>query len=115
VHHGAEADGGQIGQLGVVFLLNVLLKLSIGVLKTCPDVVDGIGPDAVFQTVFPVVVTGCNGRVILIHQHGLDAGGAQFYAKDGLACDNGFADGCGIHIMVPPEIVVSQINIMFLL
>ena len=55
VHHGAEADGGQRLNLAVVLLLHILAELSIAVLESVPYGLGRVGPETIYQLVFPLV------------------------------------------------------------
>ena len=55
VHHGAEADGCQGLDLAVVLLLYVLAQFGIAVLQTVPYSLGRVGPQTIYQLVFPLV------------------------------------------------------------
>ena len=55
MHHGAEADGGQRLNLAVVLLLNILAELSVAVLESVPYSLGRVGPETIYQLVFPLV------------------------------------------------------------
>ena len=54
VHHGAEADGAQGLERGVVLLQHLIAEVAIARLHACPDIFEAVGPDAVFVAVFPL-------------------------------------------------------------
>ena len=77
VHHGAESHSSQFCNDNAVFFLYVLCHLCVAVLKPCPDILQGIGPDIIFQTVFPVMAAGCNGGIIFPDEHCFNTGGTK--------------------------------------
>ena len=81
MHHGAEAHGAKLLHLNVILLLHILCHLPVAVLKSAPDILQCIRPDPVLQPVLPVMGPGCDGRIVLIHQHRLDPGGTKLDSK----------------------------------
>ena len=90
VHHGAEADGANGLERGVVLLKNLAAELPIAVLQACPNIFEAVCPDAVFVSVFPLMASRCDRRMILADQHRLDASRAELDAKNGLSAFNCF-------------------------
>ena len=85
VHHGRETDGGQRLYLAVVLLLHILAQFSVAVLQTVPYGLGGVSPKSVYQLVFPLVRTLCNGLVVLIDEDGLDSCGTKLDSQYGFA------------------------------
>ena len=81
VHHGRNSDGTYGGQRHTVPRLHVLLKLCKTVLNTFPDVLQSIRPDTFHQPVLPVMASGGNWLLVLIHQHRLDPCRSQLYSQ----------------------------------
>ncbi len=94
VHHGADAYGSKTFNLYIVGSLDVGPQIGIAVLQTVPDGLDAVGPQTVDKLVFPFVTPLGYGVVILIDEHGLDAGRPEFDAENGFALLNG---GFGVH------------------
>ena len=84
VHHGADARSGQLLQGDAVLCLHLCLQGCIATLQAFVNVLQAIGPDAVFQPVFPVVCAHGQGVALSVHQHGLDPRGAKLNAQHGL-------------------------------
>ena len=89
VHHGADADGGQLLQFNAVLALDVGTQLRVAVLQSCPNVVYAVSPQAVHKLVFPCVAALGYGFVFLVDEHGLDTGRAKLYAQHCLAGRDG--------------------------
>ena len=85
VHHGGNAHGAHGGKLYAVGFLYVLRQIRIAGAKPRPDFIVMIGPNAVFQAVFPIKTAGRKRQMLLVDQYGFDAGGAQLNAKKGAA------------------------------
>ena len=81
VHHGRNAQAAHGGQRGAVAGAHVGGQGGPGRLQPGPDGGFRIGPDAVFQPVFPGIVPLGQRGVVGAHQHRLDAGGAELDAK----------------------------------
>ena len=103
VHHRGDAQGGEVGQLHAVPALHIGLERGIGILNAGPDVVHVVGPHAVFQAVFPGVIAGGDGRVILADEHALDARGAELEAQHRAAGLNDRGDVVHIDSFFGPE------------
>ncbi len=101
VHHGAEADGANGLERGVVLLKNLVAELPIALLQACPNIFEAVGPDAVFVAVFPLMASRGDRRMILADQHRLDARRAELDAKSGLSALNCFLDVVLIHVLLP--------------
>ena len=84
VHHAGYADSSHAPQRFAVPLFHIPKQRGIARLKPLVDILHGIGPDAVFQSVFPIEASGSNGLVIPVDQHRLDAGGTELNAQDGV-------------------------------
>ena len=80
VHHTRKAKGSQLFQPHPVFRLHVLRKAPVAALQALPDVFQAVSPDIVLQAVLPVPVPLRHRLMALVHQHGLDPGGAEFQA-----------------------------------
>ena len=74
VHHGGNAHGGNI--------LPVLKTRHSG-LQALPDLLQAVGPHAVFKAGLPGVVTGGNRHMVFVNGNGLDPGGAQLQTQHG--------------------------------
>ena len=85
VHHGREADGGQCLNLAVVLLHHVLAQVGVAVLQAVPDGFGRVGPQTVDELVLPLVTPLGDGLVLLVDEHGLDAGGTKLYTENGFA------------------------------
>src|SRR5215510_6359134 len=57
MHHGAEANGADRFERGVVFFRYLVAKIPIAHLQARPNNVEAVGPDAVFISVFPLIAT----------------------------------------------------------
>jgi hypothetical protein len=55
VHHSGETNGGEGLDFTVVLLLDVLAEVGIAVLKTVPNGLGRVGPETVYQLIFPLV------------------------------------------------------------
>ncbi len=97
VHHAAEADGADGLERDVVLGSHVLGERSIALLQAGPDIVQAVGPDAVFVLVFPVVAARRNRRVIVADQHGLDTRRTELDAQRGFAALDGGLDVGLVH------------------
>ena len=75
MHHGGDAHG-----FGPQFSC-IRLQCFHGRPEARPGFLQGIGPDAVFQSALPGVVPGGHGAESPVHQGGFDAGGAQLHAQ----------------------------------
>ena len=95
VHHGADADGGEMLDLHVIALADIVAQVSVAVLQAEPDGFVAVGPKAVHELVFPLVAALCDRNVILVHQHRLDAGGTELDAEDGFS---GFDGSSCVHL-----------------
>jgi len=81
VHHGADADGAYSGKLRPVFFLYVFCQAAVAVLEPGPDILQGVGPHSVLQTVFPVMGSGSDGLIVLAGEHRFDPGGSELNAQ----------------------------------
>ena len=88
VHHGTESHGPQFCDDSTIFFFYILCHLGIAVLQSRPDILQGVCPDIMFQTVFPVVAAGRDGRVIFPNEHCFDTGGAEFDTQHCLSAFN---------------------------
>ncbi len=57
MHHGAEADGANGIERGIVLLKNLVAELLIAFLQACPNIFETVCPDAVFVSVFPLMAS----------------------------------------------------------
>ncbi len=85
VHHGADADGGEMLDLDVVAGLHVGAEGGVAVLQAEPEGFLAVGPETVHELVFPLMGALGDGIVVLIDQDGLDAGGSELDAQDGFS------------------------------
>ena len=83
VHHGGNAQRPHPGKRRAGFGLPVRRQRGEGGAHARLHLFQMIGPPAVLQPVLPVVCAAGQRRARAVHQHRLDAGGAQFQAKDG--------------------------------
>ena len=90
VHHGRYPYGASCGKRHPVFFLYVLFQTCVAVLNSSPDVIQTVGPDAVFQPVFPAVFSRCQYLEILSDEHRLYVRGSELNAKCGLSGFNSF-------------------------
>src|SRR3954470_17189594 len=67
-----------------------LAKLAVAFLQARPNVFEMVGPDPMFEAVFPLKATRGDRLMILVDQHRLDARGAELDAKNALAALDGF-------------------------
>ena len=85
VHHRTDADGGEVLDLHAIALLHVGAHVGIALLEAKPDDLLAVSPQAVLELVLPLVAALGDRDVELVHQHRLDAGGAEFNAQYGFA------------------------------
>ena len=85
VHHGTDTDGCQVFYFDAVLAFYVCAKISIAVLYSSPDGFNAVGPESVYQLVFPRMASLGNRFVFLVNQDGLDSSGAEFNTKNGFA------------------------------
>ena len=74
MHHCADADCGKAMNFRIVFLLHILKKIRIASLQSLPDILQRIGPNSIFQPVFPFPCTLGNRNVVCCNEFRLDAG-----------------------------------------
>ena len=92
MHHSTKSDCPKPCQCNVIFCLHICRHLAVAVLKTGPDILQSVSPDSIVQTVFPLMISGSNGRMILTNQHSFDTGGAKFQTHDSFSSFNVFFD-----------------------
>ena len=90
VHHSAESQRAQSGQLLTVFCFHIVRQALVAALQAFPDVFQTVGPDVVLQTVLPVVGSHGNGSMALIYQYRFDSGGTKFDTKGRFSCSDRF-------------------------
>ena len=83
VHHGGHADGADGIERDAELCLHVVPEPCKAGLDAGAHHVHRIGPDAVYQLVFPLKIALSDGDMLLVDQHGLDAGRAQLNAEYG--------------------------------
>ena len=90
MHHTGKSQGSQLGQGHTVLVPYVLFQTLIAALQPFPDILQTVGPDVVFQTVFPII--GAHGHRLMgcVHQHCLDTGGAELNTQHCLSGQNRF-------------------------
>src|SRR5215211_6314043 len=101
MHHGTEAEGANSLEWRVVFLKNIFVEVAIAFLQSCPNIVKAVCPDAVFVSVFPLMTSRRDRRVIFADQHRLDASRAKLNAENGLSAFNCFLGLVPIHVHLP--------------
>ena len=88
MHHAGEADGSELGKLHTIFIFDIFYQFTVTILQTFPDVIFGIRPYIVLITVFPLMISLCDGSIVLIHQYSFDTGRTKLNTEDGFpACD----------------------------
>ena len=89
VHHGTDTDGCQVFYFDAVLAFYVCAKISIAVLYSSPDGFNAVGPESVFQLVFPGVTSLSNRFIFLVNQDSFDSGRTEFNTQNGFTCLNG--------------------------
>ena len=84
MHHGGHADRTDSRQLDAESGLDIGLEIGKTGLKARVDSIHRIGPHAVYELVFPFIVAGGNGNMLVIYEHRLDTCRAQLDAQCGL-------------------------------
>ena len=83
VHHGRKSHGSDTGQRHTVAFPDLGGQGGIGTLKSFPDLLQGVGPQAVLELILPGKIAIGQGVVILVDQYGLDSGRAQLDTQGG--------------------------------
>ena len=83
VHHAGKTNRGKTGQLFSIRFFHLFTQLAVTILNTSPCVFQPVGPDTVFQPVFPVMAAGSNRSMIAADQYRFDTGGPQFNSECG--------------------------------
>ena len=83
VHHGRKPHDSDTGQRHTVAFPDLGRQGGIGTLKSFPDLLQGVGPQAVLELVLPGKIPIGQGVVILVDQYGLDSGRAQLDTQGG--------------------------------
>ena len=97
VHHSRKTDAGELLDAYSVFRLNVLFKVGVAVLKSCPYIIQRVCPYSVLKSVFPLMTALCYGVVVLIYKYRLDPGRTKLDTKYTFAALNTF---CCIHFYI---------------
>src|SRR6266498_75724 len=90
MHHGAETNGANILERHVVLLQNLVTEISIAFLQTGPNIFETVRPDSVFVSVFPLIASSGDRRMIFTDQYCLDARRAKLNAESGFSALNCF-------------------------
>jgi len=98
VHHRADADGRKGVNLCTVLLFNFFCKRGVAVRQPGGDVLHRVGPDAVRQTVLPVVRADGQHGTVRIDEDSLDSCRAEFNPEN---CFSGFNDFLCCHDRPP--------------
>ena len=101
VHHGAEADDAYGLEAEAVLLKHLFAERPIALLQARPDIFETVGPDAVLESIFPLMASRGDRGMILADQHCLDPRRAELDAKSGLSALNCFQGGGSIHVSLP--------------
>ncbi len=88
MHHGGKSDGTDLCDLRIILLFHIPYQILITLAKTLPHIRKVIGPDSVYQLVFPFIASGCQRRPCLVNQHCLDPGRAKLNTKNCLPLHN---------------------------
>ena len=99
VHHSAESQRAQGGQLLTVFCLYIVCQALVASLQAFPDIFQAVGPDVVLQTVLPVVGSHGDGCVALIYQYRFDSGGTKLNTEGCFSCSDRFFY-CFVHCVL---------------
>ena len=74
MHHGADPHRTNMHKACSVLLFYICCQILIAETQTFPDIFQGIGPDPVFQTVFPFITSLGNRGGGTVNQYRLDPG-----------------------------------------
>ena len=103
VHHGTESDRSQFLDRYSVFFLYIFCHIAVAVLKTCPDIVQRVGPQSVLITVLPCMASGCDRIVLLIDQYCFNSCRTEFDSQKRFSALNDFF--YVTHCTLPPNII----------
>ncbi len=87
MHHAGKTYGTYFLQLNIVLIVYVLFQGCVAILQAFPYLVLVIGPNPIFQMIFPLMVTLSQDLIVLIYKNSLDSGRAKFNTK-----------GCGLSL-----------------
>jgi len=85
VHHRAESHRTNRLELYVIPLSHVLTQISVACLQTSPGILQVVGPDPIFITIFPIKTARGNRLMSVIDQDCFDARRSQLNAEGGIA------------------------------
>ena len=88
MHHGTETDTCQLLYFYPILFHDILCHLLVAVLQTCPDIIQCICPYSIFQTILPVMRSGCNRQSVFIHQYCFDSCGTELDTEHSFSCCN---------------------------
>ena len=74
VHHGTDTHRADLCKSHSILLFYICCQILIAGTQAFPDILQGIGPDPVFQAVFPLVTSLCNRGGGTVNQYRLDPG-----------------------------------------
>ena len=81
VHHGRNAQRSHLGEGFPVLFPVVPFQVAVGILNTCPHILQMIGPVSAFKAVFPVMGAAGQDGTVRGGQYRLDTGGAKLNAQ----------------------------------
>ena len=82
MHHSAKTDGADISKYHIVFFFHIFAIFSLAIAKTCPNIVQCIGPDSIIQTIFPFTITGSDRMMFFIDQNRFNSCRTKFQSKN---------------------------------
>ena len=81
MHHGTDSKCSDAGKLHVIFFLYILHKVAVTALQTFMNIIQRICPDTVFVAVLPIIASGCDWIVFIIHQNCFDSCRSELDSK----------------------------------
>ena len=102
VHHGADAQGGDLFQLHAVLLLHIGFQIGIGSAEPGEDGLLAVGPDAGDIIILPLMAPGRDDPEIRADENALDPGGPELDPQDNVAGLNQFLT----HDENPPAVLI---------
>ena len=92
MHHSAKTDGADISKYHIVFFFHIFCHFLIAIAKTCPNIVQCIGPDSIIQTIFPFMITGSDRMMFFIDQNRFNSCRTKLQSKNCFAAFDHFFD-----------------------
>ena len=83
VHHGRKTHGFEFLKGDSICLSDFFFEICIAGLKSGPDKIKTVGPDAVFELIFPAKTALGNGMMLFINKNCLDSCGAKLNTEYG--------------------------------